>query len=256
MQLEALFARLEADKAQVYNLPDSEFSDAYLSFRRRTEETVKAFVADTLNVPGAKLGDMLVWLGEKLAQWTPESIRNLCSQYLNILFAGAEGVQTIPRDNQTYTLDPAPFKEMTAVILAKSRPDHEHKSDAESHIQNLEKLKDFARSVVPIVAAFGVSEACVSMMLWKGASDILDTIKPTTEASSVKKEVILESIEVKKTGTVIIASYRYNFTGRIDKGCCWDDSLVKLGIHVRVWKFPIMADLKQEYLRLCSASKK
>ena len=55
---------------------------------------------------------------------------------------------------------------------------------------------------------------------------------------------------MKKTGAVVIASYRSEFEGEIDKFCCWDNSKKDLGIHVRVWKFGIIDHLKQEYLQI------
>lgn len=230
----AIFEKLEVEKARVHNLPDSEFTDAYLAYRRKVEETIKSYT-DYLNVMKIPVGDGIAYILLKLMD----------------LFDGSEGSGYTPsRDGLTYTLDPAPFMEMMRIIIEKSRPQHNQKFEQESKLTDLNKLKTFASSVVKTIAAYGVSQACGQMYLFKGITVILDSIDPSNSKDVVNIKNSSESVEVKKEGTVIIASYKYSFTGRIDKGCCWDDNLVKLGIQVRVWKFPTIVDLKNEYCRV------
>lgn len=249
-QLEAMFDSLKADKAALHNLPDSEFSEAYLSFRRKAETTIQTYLKNQLDFEYVKLGTALVWAGEKIAQVTPDFIKEKFNIMVNTLFGGSEGVQNLPRDPTTYTLDPAPYKQMMAVIMAKSKTSSEYVDKDTSNIRDLARLKKFAQDSIPIVAAYGVSKAGVNLYLLKGVTNMIDSINPTAEKRSIKKEFKDESIEVKKTGAVTIASYRYNFEAELDKFCCWDNSKIDLGIHIRVWKFDTMGDLKEEYLRI------
>ena len=71
-----MIRRLEVEHARVHNLPDSEFSDAYMSFRSQLETTLAKFV------------------GGFIADYTTRFI----------MFFVSEGVT--PRDNDTFTLDP------------------------------------------------------------------------------------------------------------------------------------------------------
>jgi len=50
----------------------------------------------------------------------------------------------------------------------------------------------------------------------------------------------------KKTGKVVIASFNYTFDGEIRKSCN-DQSEVTLTVVSKVWKFPTVADFKNEH---------
>lgn len=230
----AIFEQLEAEKARVHNLPDSEFTDAYLGYRRKVEETIKSYT-DYLNFMNIPLGNGVAYILLKLID----------------IFNGTEGSDYTPsRDGLTYTLDPAPFMEMIRIIIEKSRPQYNQTFVQESEITDLSKLKTFASSVVKAIGGYGVSEACIQKYLFNGITLILDFINTFNLKEVVNIEDSNESVEVKKAGTVIIAYYKYSFTGRIDKGCCWDDNMVKLGVQVQVWKFPTISDLKNAYCRV------
>ena len=46
-----MFDSLKADKAALQNLPDLEFSEAYLAFRRKAEPTIQTYLTNQLDLP-------------------------------------------------------------------------------------------------------------------------------------------------------------------------------------------------------------
>ena len=154
-QMVAIFEQLEAEKARVHNLPDSEFTDAYMGYRRKVEETIKSYT-DYLNFMNIPLGNGVAYILLKLID----------------IFNGTEGSDyTHSRDGLTYTLDPAPFMEMIRIIIEKSRPQHNQKFVQESEITDLSKLKTFASSVVKAIGGYGVSEACSEVLIQRNHSN-------------------------------------------------------------------------------------
>jgi hypothetical protein len=165
-------------------------------------------------------------------------------------FFGGEGFDPIPREDGTYTLDPAPFQDMIRTIIDYSQPHHQDSHQTEQYLNNYNKLKNFAKSLIQVVAAYGISKACVQKYLYKGVVKVLDSIDLKNEGKIVNISKYAHSIEVKKVGTVVIASYEYIFKGKIEKGCCYDSQLVTMTLKVKVWKFPTVADLKVEYNKI------
>ena len=92
-ELEKLLKLLEADSAEIHNLPDEEFQSAYMAFRSRAEQFIQNFL--------------------------PDGIWNiLCSQIqglLNLLrFFFNERVDAAPRNADTWSLDPGAFLHLSA----------------------------------------------------------------------------------------------------------------------------------------------
>jgi hypothetical protein len=227
--MERVFRNLEAQRVKLYDLPDEDFTDAYLAFRRRVEETIKMYTK-ILNVGRIPIGDWIAKAGAWLAD-----------------FFGGEGFDPIPREDGTYTLDPVPFQDMIRTIINRSQPHHQDSHQTKQYLNDFNKMKNFANGLIQVVAAYGVSPACVQKYLYKGVVNILDSIDLADEDKIVSISKDAYSIEVKKYGTVVIASYQYIFQGKIERGCCYNSQLVTMTLKVKVWKFPTVADLKDEY---------
>lgn len=149
--MEAIFDSLKRDKAALHNLPDSKFSEVYLSFRRKAELKIQTYLKNQFDFEHLQLGTALTWAGEQIAKVTPDFVKEKFNIMMNTLFDGSEGVQNLPRDPTTYTLDPAPYKQMMAVIKLKSKPSSEYIYKDTSNAQDLVRLKKFSQDSSAIV---------------------------------------------------------------------------------------------------------
>ena len=129
------------------DMTDEEFTEAYLSFRRKVEETIKRYT----NLLNVKMFGLKIPVGEAVA---------LTTNYLMNFFSG-EGVDPIPRDGSTFTLDPVPFRDMVWSIIEKSKTDEEIIRKQTEKVTDYTKLKEFAKKMIKALATLGVSEDCV-----------------------------------------------------------------------------------------------
>lgn len=126
------------------------------------------------------LGAALAWAGRKIAQVNPDIIQNQFNVMVNTLFGGSEGIRNFPRDPSTYTLDPAPYKQMMAMIMSKSKPDSEFIEKGTSYVKDISRLKKLVEDSIPIIAAFGVSEAGAMLSVLRGLTNMMDSINTET----------------------------------------------------------------------------
>ena len=82
------------------------------------------------------------------------------------------GKGPIPRENHTFTLDPAPFKEMVRTIRCHSRPDHQDSHETEQYVNDFNKLKNFAKGLIEVIAAYDISPTFAQTNLYKGVVNI------------------------------------------------------------------------------------
>ena len=128
-------------------MTDEEFTEAYLSFRRKVEETIKRYT----NLLNVNMLGLKIPIGDAVA-WTTNFLLN---------FFSGEGVDPIPRDGNTFTLDPAPFKDMARRIIENSEEDEEITRKKTEKVTDYTKLKEFAKKMIKALATLGVSEDCV-----------------------------------------------------------------------------------------------
>jgi hypothetical protein len=130
----AVLELLGEEHAKLKDMPDEEFTDAYMAFRSRVEETIRQFF--NANDPRASgvwamvkslIADGCVWLSS---------------------FLLGEGIAPEARDRSVFCLDPAPFQEMIEYIRKHSR--HTEYSDTFRQTQSIkdyEKMKQLAVKV-------------------------------------------------------------------------------------------------------------
>ena len=237
-----VISMLGVEYAKMNNLPDSEFSDAYMSFRSRVESAIREFFGaeEPLSPSQFWRVDLVV---RKLAAggvvWVAQ------------FFLG-EGVQPQPRDPNTFSLDPAPFKEMIDIIMKKStRVDYSNVYTDTQSINDYTKLKNFAKSIIESISVHGPTQAIVQRQFYTSVVTVIDSIGATSVKQEVHRETKQYSVEVKKgSGTVVLGSYVSSFDGIVSTSCCSDSQEVTMKVAVKVWKFATVRQLKEEFERL------
>lgn len=226
---------LEAESVDMYNCPDEHFSERYFSFRSRVVGKMEPFIR------GLVLPDLPI-------------MADCISIKLNQVFNGFEGSIHVPIDGQPFKLDPVPFDEIVNLIKDNCPYEFVDTVSEEFKLTELEELKKVAIEAVKRIGEYGVSPALGMMHLYEGIIGIVNSIKVSSTEVMLSKEVEKKSVEVKKTGTLFIASYTYSLTGRTDSRLFFSKKMVKLDILTKVWKFPTIGDLKKKYFELSKTS--
>ena len=242
-----VFAKLGEDYAEMNNLPDSKFNDAYMAFRSRVEEAIRFYwrVSE-----------------ESQTQHSQGLFRSVTPVFRQLAASGtvwatkfflSEGVlQPRLRDPNTFSLDPAPFKDMIKIIRKKSTPDYsEVFTGTHSTERHLTNLKRFAKGIIKTVSFNGPTQAIVQKQFYDGVSNIIDSIEAISESKEVNKVTKQYSVEVKKgSGAVVLGSYVSSFKGEVSINCCSKSGEVTMKVAVKVWKFSTLGQLKDEFMRL------
>ena len=219
---------LEVQEAELRALSEDDYSEAYLAYRKRVEQIIKHYGSYF-----GKIGDLavsgIIW------------IMNFFSQ---------EGFENFPADGSVFTLDPAPFKDMIQAIVENSTPFHAEHYGAKTNSTDLGALKRFASGLLDAIAQFGVSKKTIQINFLKGIKVLLDSIEMKSGKQTLKIEKESNSVEVRKNGSVVIALFIYSYAGEIEEGCLSKNHEGEIKITVKIWKFPILADLKTEYTRI------
>ena len=166
-----------------------------------------------------------------------------------MLFFRDEGVDSFPVDG-VFTMDPAPFKLMIEAIVENTNPWHTESRNETTNSKDLSALKRVASQLIDVISNYGVSKKAIQLNFWKIIKNLLDSIELKTEKQTVNIQKESHSVEVRRNGSVIIASYVFSYAGEIEKNCCSNNHKGQLNIEVKIWKFPILADLKAEYKRI------
>ena len=106
----------------------------------------------------------------------------------------------------------------------------------------------FASGLIKTIGSFGPSEMIVQKNFYNAVARILDSIEVSNEKEEVSRSDSAHSVEVKKSGTVILAKYDFKFNGIVEKGCCYDSQDVDMKLDVKVWSF---ATLMKGILSIC-----
>lgn len=211
------------------NLSDHKYSKEYLSFRRASEETVNSTIKN-LNVRSS-------------------SNEKLLSEKLVSLFEGKEGPIKVSFSRGPFKLDPAPLAQMVSRVIEKAKPKRNFDFDQDVRLTN---SSEAVEKIIPVIA-----NVCRGLEKWDSDSgsilpQIVDNIKlQLLKGGTIKKQSdSYMSVDVERSGTTVISSYSIDFNEEIGKGIIWNSKLVKLRIKIRVFEYPIIADLKNEYLRI------
>jgi hypothetical protein len=154
----------------------------------------------------------------------------------------------LPDHEQVRSLDTTSFKDMTEIIVQNCKPSHSETFSKTTKATNLKSLKKFVKDATKSIAEnFGVTPPTIYLNLLKSIISILDDAELLESEEETKMEKENNSIEVHKTGLVVIAYYRYEFHGKITQNCCSTTHDANVAIEVKVWKFSSTADLEKEY---------
>jgi hypothetical protein len=241
-------ALLEKDKAALYELGDEEFTEAAREFRVHGTAAFTAFA-------GASARSAVWSPFEPLAYGVGSFVGSAVLGVSNLLGDGDSFSLThsreTTRDPNTLSLDATPFRDVLHYVRRNSRPDYSNVFYQTQSIKDLNKLKNLAAQIMAAVVVAGPTEAVVQMLLYKNVTAIVKSI----DVSDVRKEVVMEtvdhSVEVnKETGAVVIGSFEFKFRGEVWANCCWSGQEVKVSVEVKVWNFPSVDEVRQEFMRL------
>lgn len=220
---------LETQINQIYNL-ESEFSERYLSFRNGVVAIMQPFIR--------KLRDARFPMG------------NTLEIKLNSIFRGFEGSIHVPLDGQPFKLDPVKFDDMVSFVMKNCDPTNQHERSNEFKKTDLKGLKNLAVNAATAIGAFGISEPLGMVRFLNAVNDAIKSIDVSSKEVIQSNLMSLQSVEVKKAGTLFITSYMYSLVGRTENGYLRSNNFVKLDILVKVWKFTTIGDLKDKYCEL------
>jgi hypothetical protein len=240
-----LFSKLQWESAEMIKIPDKHYTDTYHLFHRRVGDVSSKLLANSSDLAG----DKTVQVSASSPTTFPgigSFISGGVGHVLNY-FSPAEQYP-LPDHEQVRSLDTTSFKDMTEIIVQNCKPSHSETFSKTTKATNLKSLKKFVKDATESIAEnFGVTPPTIYLNLLKSIISILDDAELLESEEETKMEKENNSIEVHKTGLVVIAYYRYEFHGKITQNCCSTTHDANVAIEVKVWKFSSTADLEKEY---------